>query len=295
MGGRQLPDYGVALQRASVELPVKINPLFVEDIGRVDEDTYTMSGRTQYKDEWHLASVDFPIDMLGQLLVALPLARRGPIARLLDCEWIEPFSEPLGFTLSLSVTAGLGQLQENGSEQYVPFLGLAFEACPQVTFVDDELSKAPDPLKINMGQEVLVLQVRPDLGKGDSSLGTIGTVAAAFFACLAGPFAAKPRAHGWTCFITMQPHPTGLNLWIGVTAKVPGGLLDSLQAGLESMGTEVNRGLSFASQDNLMPIAHVDRDGTFFLHAPGMPAPPEQLIRNISDATHLDVVVRECN
>jgi hypothetical protein len=91
----------------------------------------------------------------------------------------------------------------------------------------------------------------------------------------------------------MQPHPTGLNLWIGVTAKVPGDLLDNVQAGLESMGTKVNRGMSLARQNEMMPIAHIDRGGTFFLHAPGMQAPPEQLIQNISGATQVDVVVRE--
>ena len=220
MGGHYFSDYGLALFKAKVKQPVEMNPLFVEDVGRVDKDTYTMSGKIQHNDEWHLASVDFPVGMLGQLLAALPAARREPIGKLLRREGTEPFSERLSSTLSLSVTARLGQLQQNENEQYVAFVGIAIAAGPQVTFVDDMIAEALGPLKVDMGQEVLVFRVKPDLGKDTPELGTIGTVAAVFFAVLSGPFAAKPRAHGWTCFVSMQPHPTGLNLWIGVTAKI---------------------------------------------------------------------------
>lgn len=291
--GNLLPDFGLAVLRAKAKQPVVLNPLFVEDVGRIDESTLTVSGKVQHQDEWHLASVDFPAEMLGQFLEALPPAKRDLVGRILRRPGAEPFMEHLRTTLSLAATARLGQVQQNDAEQYVPFVGLSFAAGPEVTFVDDLVAEALEPLKVDMGQEILVFRVKPDLGKDTPGLGTIGTVAAVFFACLAGPFAAKPRAHGWTCFVTMQPHPTGLNLWIGVTAKVPGDLLDNLQAGLESMGTQVNRGMSLARQDGMMPIAHIDRDGTFFLHSPRMPAPPEQLIENIGGATQADVVVRE--
>jgi hypothetical protein len=293
MAGDHLPDYGLALLKAKAQQPVELNPLFVEDVGRVDEDTLTMIGKIQHNDEWHMASVDFPVGMLDQFLAALPPAKRDPIGKLLRRDGTEPFNEHLSTTLSLAVAARLGQLQQNESEQYVPFVGLSVTAGLDVTFIDDVVAEALGPLKIDMGQEILAFQVKPDLGKDEPRLGTIGMVAAVFFACLAGPFMAKPRAHGWTCFIAMQPHITGLNLWIGVTAKIPVDLLNNMAAGLESLGTQVNREMSIARQHQMLPIAHIDRDGTFFLHAPGMQSPPEQLIQNISAATETDVVVRE--
>lgn len=292
MSSQVLPDYGLVLLKAKARQPIELNPLFVEDVGRVDEDTLTMSGKIQHDGEWHLASVDFATGMLEQLLDALPAAKRAPVAKLLRRGGADPFCEHVG-TLSLAVTARLGQLQRNGAEQYVPFVGLAFAAGPEATFVDDAVAEALGPLKVDMGQEIVVFQVKPDFGKETPGLGTIGTVAAVFFACLAGPFAARARAHGWTCFITMQPHPTGLNLWIGVTAKIPVDLLNSFATGLESLETQVNRGMSIARHNQMLPIAHIDQDGTFFLHAPGLQVPPEQLIQNIGAATETDVVTRE--
>ena len=45
MGDHIFPDYGLALLKAKVEQPVELNPLLVEDVGRIDGDTYTMSGK----------------------------------------------------------------------------------------------------------------------------------------------------------------------------------------------------------------------------------------------------------
>lgn len=293
MSGDYLPDYGLALFEADLTQPVELNPLFVEDVGRIDQDTYTMSGKVQHQGTWHMASVDFPVRMLPEFLVALPPQEKARVERVLAREWEEPFSERLPTPLSLAVTARLGTPQQNGNESYVPFVGLAFAAGPAVTFVKEPTAAELPPLSVDMGQEVLVFRVNPELGKDAPGLGPLGTVAAVFFACLAGPFAAKPRAKGWTCFIAMLPNPAGLNLSIGVTASIPVALLDHVQSGLESLGTEVNRGMTIAGKARMLPLAHIDRDGFFFLHPPGTKSPPDGLIRNIGAATELQIAVRE--
>jgi hypothetical protein len=293
MSGDFLPDYGLALLERKAKQPVELNPLFVEDVGRVDVDTYTMSGKIKHDGAWHLASIDFPVGMLPKLLMALPAKEKACVEQLLRRRFDEAYSERLPAPLSLAVTARLGDPQQNGNESYVPFVGMAFAPGPDVTFVEEPAAADLPSLAIDMGQEVLLFRVNPELGQDAPGLGPLGTVAAVFFACLAGPFAAKPRAKGWTCFIAMLPNPAGLNLSIGVTGSVPGALLDQIQSGLESLGTEVNRGMTTARHARMLPLAHIDADGCFFLLPPGAKAPPEGLIRNIGAATDLRISVRE--
>jgi hypothetical protein len=283
----------LALLEADTKQPVDICPLIVEAVGRIDEDTYTMSGQTLHEGAWHMASVDFPVGMLAMLLDVLQPNERNWVEKMLGRGWDEPFTDRLPAPLSLAVTARLGEPQQNRNESYIPFVGMAFAPGPAVALIEEPAAPELPPLTVDMGQEILVFRVSPELGKDAPGLGPLGTVAAVFFACLAGPFAAKPRAKGWTCFIAMLPNPAGLNLSIGVTGSVPGALLDNMQSGLESLGTEVNRGMTTARHARMLPLAHIDGDGCFFLRPPGAKAPPDGLIRNIGVAVDLQIAVRE--
>jgi hypothetical protein len=118
------PDYGLALAEAGVASPVDICPLVLEDVGRVAEDTYTISGQVLHEDNWHMASLDLAASLLPHFLATLPREEAEVLAMKLRRPWRGPFMEKLASPASLGVRAKLGEPQYNGQERFVPFVGL---------------------------------------------------------------------------------------------------------------------------------------------------------------------------
>ncbi len=283
------PDYGLALVESGSSAPVEISPLVLEDIGRVDEDTYTIAGQVLHLDEWHMASVDLSSHLLPQLLAALPGEAATAVGKLLRRPWRGPFVEKLAAPESLSVLAEFGELQDNGQERFVPFIGLRVSPGPALALVPGETTEKP--VEVELAQEVLLLQVEPTLGAG-TGLGAMWTAAGVFVATLEAAFAEKPRKQPWTCFLTQQEQFSGLTLWMGVTAKVPGELLDRVQANLESLGTEVHRAMGRADQLRMLPVSQIGPGGTSLLYPLGAKPPPSRLVDMLRQATGVDLDAR---
>lgn len=124
-----LPDFGLHLLKvgSNQDLLHYILPAFIQYIGKVNEDKYTLFSTVEFGEEY-VASFDFGKDIYEQFIQALPLgSQEYVLSKLRNAPFYVHFPSPEQM-IPITIAAKRGaKIVENNDEYFVPFQVVKFE------------------------------------------------------------------------------------------------------------------------------------------------------------------------
>lgn len=115
------PDFGFKLKRLGIDSRIALVMMGtrLNLFGRVSDDLITASANTNFADEEHCASFDFPPSLLPAIVSGLPEPLREQFTNALRRS---PFQASAGLAIELDLTARLGEETQGQSEVFIPLL-----------------------------------------------------------------------------------------------------------------------------------------------------------------------------
>ena len=281
------PDYGAKLLGDGEKGIVRLDPFIVDRVTRVTAESVKLLGTVLDDEKRYSATADVSIGSMSQFLASATPDVVLPLKRFLG----ERFSGADSLVLPQVVTVQMvGKLGEaKGAEGSVPVraLSIAPRATPESEAVEADAPGA-EPVLIDPNEELIVLQISPDIKNVVPGLSLPGLVATILLQCLAaaGP-PPKKKKREWTAYIASRPHYQELTLWVGLSSSIPLEVVDTIQQRFELMGTEVGREMSTPQREEMLPLLRAAGRDIFLLV-------PEDKAPWLAAASALSGVLTKC-
>ncbi|HZZ84896.1 MAG TPA: hypothetical protein VFE30_10190 [Anaeromyxobacteraceae bacterium] len=261
--GKIYSDYGSKL--LSSGKPPKmasLDPFTVNRVARPAPQVVRLLGTVLVDNERLAVTADVPAFAVSQFLDSSAPPVAVALRRFLEERFTKPDSIELTQPVTVQVVAKVGaELEPAGC---VPFkaLSIAPRATPPAS--EEVAPPEPEPVLIDPDQELIVLQLSPDIGDIVPGLGLPGIVTTVLLQCVSAATPPKGK-QGWTAYIGSRSHYQQLTLWVGLSSNFPLDLVSTIQERFELMGTEVGREMSTPRREELAPLLRVAGREVFVL------------------------------
>jgi hypothetical protein len=261
---KEYDDYGAKLL-ASGKPPkmTSLDPFAVNRVARVAAGAVRLLGTVTVDGVRFAATADLPAFAVSQFLDSSPAATALTVKRFLDERFGKPDALDLSQPVTVQVAAKTGAEAELNGCVAFKALSIAPRATPEAEKPEEEPSSA-QPVQIDPDEELIVLQVSPEIGDIVPGLGLPGIATTVLLQCVSAATPPKGKK-GWTAYIGTRPHYQQLTLWVGLSSNVPLELVSTIQERFELMGTEVGREMSTARRESMVPLLRIVGRDVFLL------------------------------
>lgn len=277
---KEYGDYGAKLL-ASGNPPkiTSLDPFAVNQVARVAAGSVRLLGTVTVDGARFSVTADVPAFAVTQFLSSSPPATALALKRFLDERFAKPVVVDLPQPVTVQVAAKTGSDAEPSGCVAFKALSIAARATAEADDSEEQSSSA-QPVQIDPDEEVIALQMSPDIGNIVPGLGLPGLATTVLLQCMSAATPPKGKK-GWTAYIGTRPHYQQLTLWVGLSSNMPLELVSTIQERFELMGTEVGREMSTPRRESMMPLLRiVGRDA--FLLVPEEEAPWRNAVTALS-------------